>query len=93
MTSQEKQIIERGFEQDRLDYWAMRDELLGKYAGKWVAVHKGRVVAVGDEPLAIMDQALAGDGYAYTNKVGEEDKIVIRQRRVSFLYLLSVFVG
>jgi hypothetical protein len=35
---------------------------------------------VGDEPLAIMDQALADDGYAYTNKVGEEDKIVIRQR-------------
>ena len=49
----------------------MRDELLAKYAGKWVAVHKGRVVAVGDDPLAIMDQALAGDGYAYTNKVGD----------------------
>jgi hypothetical protein len=86
VTSYEKQIVEKGFEQDRLDYWAMRDELLAKYAGKWVAVHKGRVVAVGDEPLAIMDQALAGDGYAYTNKVGAEDKIVIRQRRVSFPY-------
>ena len=69
-----------------MDYWVMRDELLAKYAGKWVAVHKGRVVAVGDEPLAIMDLALASDGYAYTNKVGEEDKIVIRQRRVSFPY-------
>jgi hypothetical protein len=80
VTSHEKQIVEKGFEQDRLDYWAMRDELLAKYAGKWVAVHKGSVVAVGDEPLAIMDQALASDGYAYTNKVGEEDKIVIRQR-------------
>ena len=86
MTSHEKQIVEKGFEQDRLDYWAMRDKLLAKYAGKWVAVHKGRVVAVGDEPLAIMDQALADDGYAYTNKVGEEDKIVIRQRRVAFSY-------
>ena len=39
-----------------------------------------------DEPLAIMDQALAGDGYAFTNKVGEEDKVVIRQRRVAFSY-------
>ena len=29
---------------------------------------------------------LAEDGYAYTNKVGDEDKIVIRQRRVSFPY-------
>jgi len=59
----------------------MRDELLTKYPGKWVAVHKGRVVAVADEPLSIMEQALADDGYAYTNKVGDEDKIVIRQRR------------
>jgi hypothetical protein len=84
VTSHEKQIVGKEFEQDRLDCWPMRDELLAKYAGKWVAVHKRRVVAVGDEPLAIMDQALAGDGYAYTNKVGEEDKIVIRQRRVSF---------
>lgn len=86
MKGHERQIIEKGFEQDRLDYWAMRDELLAKYSGKWVAVHKGRVVAVADEPLSIMEQALAEDGYAYTNKVGEEDKIVIRQRRVSFPY-------
>lgn len=80
----ERDIVEKGFEQDRLDYWAMRDELLAKYTGKWVAVHKGRVIAVADEPLSIMEQALAEDGYAYTNKVGDEDKIVIRQRRVSF---------
>jgi Family of unknown function (DUF5678) len=90
VTSHEKQIVEKGFEQDRLDYWAMRDKLLARYAGKWVAVHKGRVVAVGDEPLAIMDRELADNGYADTNKVGEEDKIVIRQRRVSFPYLSSV---
>jgi hypothetical protein len=82
----ERDAVERGFEQDRLDYWAMRDELLAKYSGKWVAVHKGRVIAIGDEPLGVMDQALAEDGYAYTNKVGDEDKIVIRQRRVSFPY-------
>ncbi|MGZ8520281.1 MAG: hypothetical protein ACXWX7_09055 [Candidatus Binatia bacterium] len=39
-----------------------------------------------DEPLSVMEQALAEDGYAYANKVGDEDKIVIRQRRVSFPY-------
>lgn len=64
----------------------MREELLAKYAGKWVAVHHGRVVVVGDDPVSIMENALAEDGYAYTNKVGEEDKIVIRQRRISFGY-------
>lgn len=86
MLGHEREIVEKGFEQDRLDYWGMRNELLAKYAGKWVAVHKGRVIAVADEPLSIMEQALAEDGYAYTNKVGDEDKIVIRQRRVSFPY-------
>ncbi|MGH9844150.1 MAG: DUF5678 domain-containing protein [Blastocatellia bacterium] len=81
-----REAVEQGFERDRRDYWAMRDELLAQYASKWVAVHKGRVVAVGDDPFAIMEQALAEDGFAYTNKVGEEDKIVVRQRRVSFPY-------
>ncbi len=86
MNSHPRRAVEHGFEQDRLDYWKMRDELLAKYSGKWVAVHKGRVVVVGNDPLSIMEQALAEDGYAYTNKVGDEDRIVIRQRRVSFPY-------
>lgn len=85
MNNREK-IVEQGFEQDKRHYWGMRDELLAKYAGKWVAVHKGRVVAVSDDPLSIMERALAEDGYAYTNKVGEEGNIVIRQRRSSFAY-------
>ena len=86
MNAHPRQAVEQGFERDRLDYWAMRDELLAKYPGKWVAVHKGRVMAVGDDPLSIMEQALGEDGYAYSNKVGDEDKIVVRQRRVSFPY-------
>ena len=89
MSTHPRDVVEQGFEHDRQDYWAMRDELLAKYPGKWVAVHKGRVVAVGDDPLSIVNQALAEDGYAYTNKVGAEDKIVIRQRRVSFPYYVS----
>jgi hypothetical protein len=62
----EQDIVEKEFEQDRLDYWAMRDALMVKYACKWVAVHKNRVVAVADELLSIMEQSLAEDGYAYT---------------------------
>jgi mRNA degradation ribonuclease J1/J2 len=85
MARDPRQAVEQGFDRDRQDYWAMRDELLAKYSGKWVAVHNGRVSAVGDDPLSIMEQALAEDGYAYTNKVGEEDKIVVRQRRVAAL--------
>lgn len=83
---QTRKVVEQGFEQDRQAYWAMRKELITQYAGQWVAVHKGRVVVVGNDPLSIMEQALAEDGYAYMNKVGEEDQIVVRQRRVSFPY-------
>jgi hypothetical protein len=86
MTIAAQESVERGFERDKQDYWAMREELLARYAGKWVAVHNGQVVAVGNDPLSIMANALAEDGYAYTNKVGEEDKIVIRQRRIAFSY-------
>ena len=57
-----------------------------KYPKKWVAVHKGKIVAVGDDPAAIMDEALREDGYAYTNKVGDEEKIIIRKRRRKFNY-------
>lgn len=86
MTNLPREHIEQGFEQDKRDYWVMREKLLTQYAGKWIAVHRGRVVAVGDDPLSIMEQALGEDGYAYTNKVGEEDQVVIRQRRISFGY-------
>jgi hypothetical protein len=86
MTSPANDAVEQGFARDKRDYWAMREELLAKYAGKWVAVHQGHVVAVGNDLLSIMEQALAKDGYAYVNKVGEEDNIVIRQRRRSFGY-------
>ena len=50
MKGQPREIVEQGFERDRQDYWAMRGELLAKYSGRWVAVHKGRVTAVGDDP-------------------------------------------
>jgi hypothetical protein len=86
MTSPASDAVEQGFARDKQDYWAMREELLAKYAGRWVAVHQGHVVAVGNDPLSIMEQALAEDGYAYVNKVGGEDDIVIRQRRRSFGY-------
>lgn len=85
MTTDLKEI-HRGFEADKKSYWKMRPELLTNYLGKWVAVHKGKIVAVGDDPVSIMDKALREDGYAYTNKVGDEEKIIIRKRRRKFNY-------
>jgi len=54
MTSPPREQVEQGFERDKRDYWALRKQLLTNYAGKWVAVHHGRVVAIGNDPLSIM---------------------------------------
>ncbi len=78
--------IREGFDADKEAYWSMRDELLAKYRGKWVAIHKGRVVAVGDDLISIADEAIRDDGYAYTNKVGDEDKVIVTKRRRKFPY-------
>jgi hypothetical protein len=86
MDSQDLKDVQAGFEADKDFYWSVRPDLLQKFRGKWVAVHKGRVVAVGDDPVSIMDEALREDGYAYTNKVGEEEKIVVTKRRKKFDY-------
>ncbi|MBM3238017.1 hypothetical protein FJZ31_17135 [Candidatus Poribacteria bacterium] len=86
MTAKDIKTIQEGFEQDKRDYWTIREELLPKLKGKWVAVHKGNVVAVGDDMISIMDKALSEDGYAYVNKLGEEDKIIIKSRRIEFAY-------
>ena len=75
-----------GLLRDHDDYWRMRDDLLAKYPGKWVAVRKGEIVAVGDDPLGIAEQAAAEDGYAYGNLVGQEDEVTMRQRQVSYAY-------
>ncbi len=70
-----------GFEQDERDYWAMRAELLTRYCGKWVAVHKGRVTAVGDDFVQVAHEGSGDEGYAFCNLVGLEDKVVVTQRR------------
>jgi hypothetical protein len=63
----------RQFEQEEQAYWQQRDELLKQYAGKWVAMVGGQVVAVGEQmnkaaaaafrktPSSVMFVALVGD--------------------------------
>lgn len=86
MNNNDLMVAHAGFEADKESYWKMRPELIMKYPGKWVAVHKGRVVAVGDDLVLIVGEATREDGYAYTNKVGDEDKIIVRKRRRKFSY-------
>jgi predicted aspartyl protease len=75
------------FEQEEQAYWQQRDELLQRYAGKWVAVVAGQVAAVGDQMNKVAAEALqkTGSGLMYVNLVGGED-IVLRVRSASSGY-------
>ena len=86
MNNNELSAVQAGFKADEEAYWRMRPDLLMKYPQKWVAVHKGRVVAVGNDPVSIIDEATREDGYAYANKVGDEEKLIVRKRRRKFHY-------
>lgn len=75
-----------GFWEDEAAYWRMRDGLLKQFQGQWVAVHEGGVVAYGRNLLRVTFEGAKKHGFAYVNKVGDEDKVNIRIRRVSFGY-------
>lgn len=67
----------RGFKEDEEAYRRMRKVLLEKYKGRWVAVHEGRVVAVGEQLSEVIKKAFSvvGDSHFYVNKVGEESRV------------------
>ncbi|MGH7491584.1 MAG: DUF5678 domain-containing protein [bacterium] len=64
-----------GFEQEKAAYWAMREQLLQQYSGKWVAIVGGRVVAFGEKKMAVLKQAFAHthSTVGYINRVGYEE--------------------
>jgi hypothetical protein len=69
------------------EYWQARDHLLAHFQGKWVAFHRGQVVAFGEDFVAVMDEAgQKGFPTAYIDKVGEEGTLEFRSRRVTFSY-------
>lgn len=67
-------------------YLELRDSLLPRYRGQWVAVHDGQVIAAGDDLLAVTEEAAAHGGHPYIARVGEEDSVVFRVRRAEFGY-------
>jgi predicted aspartyl protease len=65
------------FEREKQAYWAIRDELLKKYFGKWVAIVNGKVVASGKKKMAVLKEAfsLTRSEVGYITKVGYEEKV------------------
>jgi hypothetical protein len=75
----------RRFEAEKAAYWAMREELLKQYWGKWVAVVNGTVVAIGDEKGKVIVEAFrrTGSQVGFAARVGYED-VVRRIRSATF---------
>lgn len=69
--------ILKDFQADEEAYHRMRENLLKEYKGKWVAVHEGAVVAIGDQLSEVIKKAFSiiGDSPFYINKVGEEARV------------------
>ena len=78
-----RQLLTEAYLANEKDYWRQRDQLLQKLANKWVAVHDGQVVTVGDDMASVMDEVgKRGICDAYIEKVGGESDMVstIRHR-------------
>jgi hypothetical protein len=83
---EQRQRLPADFIANEQSYLRIRDGLMSKYRGKWVAVKDGVVVVSGDDLLTVMDEAAAAGGHPYVAKVGEEDEFVVRVRRAQFAY-------
>jgi hypothetical protein len=65
-------------------YWRMRDALVERYRGKWVAVHRGQVVAEADGVFKILDRVKELGGHPYVACVGEEHRAFVVRRTFAY---------
>jgi hypothetical protein len=85
-----RQLLTEAYLENEKVYWQQREQLVRRFANKWVAVHNGQVVTVGEDMATVMDEVgKQGLCDAYIEKVGGESDTVftIRQRReIGFPY-------
>jgi hypothetical protein len=81
--SETSEII-RAFEQEVAAFERMRADLLAQYAGQFVAIYQGQVVASGDEKLALLDQVRQqyGNVVCYIEKVAPDSPRTVRMPSV-----------
>jgi len=74
------------FRENESFYWKTRDSLIKKYRGRWIAIHQGKVITAGDDIFNVMQQVGKQKCHAYITKVGKEDQLVFKNRRIEFDY-------
>ena len=72
LPEREKAHLHRDFLANEESYWKVREDLLPRYKGKWVAVQAGNVLAEADNVFEILDRAAEAGGHPYITRVGDE---------------------
>lgn len=74
--------VQQQFAAEEKAYWQQRDDLLQQFAGQWVAIVGGRVVASAEQMNKAAAEAFrkTGSTVMYVNLVGTEG-VVLRARR------------
>lgn len=72
--------ITQAFEQEVAAFEQMRADLLTQYAGQFVAIYQGKVVASGSEKLALLDKVREqyGNVVCYIEKVAPDSPRTVR---------------
>ena len=83
---EQQQRLHADFLANEQAYLQMRDGLLSRHRGQWVAVHQGKVIAADANLLTVMDAAAQSGGHPYIALVGAEEQAVFRVRRAAFAY-------
>jgi predicted aspartyl protease len=82
----QQQRLHADFLANEQAYLHLRASLLPRYAGQWVAVANGRVIAAGPDLLTVTEAAASSGGHPYIALVGAEDSPIFRVRREEFAY-------
>lgn len=74
LSERERARLHPEFLENEDSYWRIRDSLLPRYRGKWVAVRAGDVVAEADEVFTVLDRIAEIGGHPYIALVGDEHR-------------------
>jgi hypothetical protein len=66
--------IHPDWRKNEADYWAVRDQLLNQYQGKWIGFADGAVIASGTSPVTVLHAAEESGRHPFFTCVGREDE-------------------
>lgn len=77
--------IHPDWRKNEADYWNIRDQVLEKHEGQWIAFADGAVIASDRRPMTVYQAAQESGKHPYVIRAGHEDE-PCRMRRTSFAY-------